>query len=306
MASDFQSRVLPRIALQMCVGLASMASIPAVRAAHFELPPLAQPPTSEHHVGKVIWADLVTPDLDGAKRFYGGLFGWQFRDVESAGKDYSVAFLEERPVAGLVQRTVRNGEQRQPAWLTFIAVKDADAAERMAIAHGAKALSPARTYPHRGRQAVLADPQGAVFAVLASASGDPPDYLAAPGDWIWSSLQTADAGTDAAFYQTLFNYEVFDASSDDGREHVVLSSDDFARASINTLSGDHRHPHWLNFVRVADMNQAIAKVTSLGGRILVEPHIDNQGGNLALVADPAGAVFGLLEWSDTQSTQAGK
>jgi hypothetical protein len=39
------------------------------------LPPLTQPASGEHHVGKVVWTDLVTPDLEGAKRFYGGLFG---------------------------------------------------------------------------------------------------------------------------------------------------------------------------------------------------------------------------------------
>lgn len=292
--------------LQISVALVSLMSLPVARAAHFELPPLAQPPNSEHHVGKIIWADLVTSDLDGAKRFYGGLFGWQFRSVESAGKDYTVAFVDERPVAGLVHPTARNGEQRQPAWLTFLAVKDADAAERTALAHGAKALSAPRTYPHRGRQVVLADPQGAIFAVLASASGDPPDYLAAPGDWIWSSLQTHDAANEAAFYQTVFNYEVFDASSDDGVEHLVLSSDDFARASVNTLKGDRRHPHWLNFVRVASMGQAISKVSALGGRVLVEPRVDEHGGTIALVADPAGAVLGLLEWSDSQSQEEAK
>ena len=49
-----------------------------------------------------------------------------------------------------------------------------------------------------------------MFAVLASTSGDPPDVLAAPGEWIWSSLITSDADADAAFYQALFDYEVFD------------------------------------------------------------------------------------------------
>jgi hypothetical protein len=32
-------------------------------AAPFELPPLHTPPSTEHHVGKVVWTDLVTPDL---------------------------------------------------------------------------------------------------------------------------------------------------------------------------------------------------------------------------------------------------
>lgn len=41
----------------------------------------AMPPLSDNGpalTGKVIWHDLVTPDLAVAERFYGGLFDWQF------------------------------------------------------------------------------------------------------------------------------------------------------------------------------------------------------------------------------------
>jgi hypothetical protein len=83
--------------------------------------------------------------------------------------------------------------------LTFIAAVDVDATKRVAMAHGAKVLADSRNYPMRGRQCVLSDPEGAVFAVLASSSGDAPDYLPVVGEWIWSSLHAKDAGTEAAF-----------------------------------------------------------------------------------------------------------
>jgi predicted enzyme related to lactoylglutathione lyase len=166
-------------------------------------------------------------------------------------------------------------------------------------------LSEPRAYARRGRQAVFADPQGAVFGVLVSSSGDPPDVLATPGEWIWSSLIAKDPGSDAAFYQTLFGYDVFDSENDDGGEHLILSTDEYARASVNALPEDtsHRHSHWLNFVRVTDTVQMTAKVGELGGRVLVEPRVDRHGGRVAVVADPAGAPFGLLEWPDTQSKE---
>jgi predicted enzyme related to lactoylglutathione lyase len=160
--------------------------------------------------------------------------------------------------------------------------------------------------PDRGREAVLADPQGAVFAVLASSSGDPPDYLAEPGDWIWSSLITRDPDTDAAFYQTLFGYEVYDlpGEAEAGAEHFMLASDGYSRASVNPLpeTRPNMHPHWLNYVRVDDAAATAANVVALGGRVLVEPRPDRQGGKIALVADPQGAPFGLLEWTDNATT----
>jgi predicted enzyme related to lactoylglutathione lyase len=164
-------------------------------------------------------------------------------------------------------------------------------------------VSDSRSYPSRGRQAVLSDPEGAVFAILASSSGDAPDFLAASGEWIWSSLLARNPDAEAAFYQQLFAYDVFDLASDDGLEHVILSSDDFARASVNAMPGDpaRRHAHWLNFIRVDNTVDMVAKVTASGGRVLVETHVDRHGGQVAVVADPAGAPFGLMEWTDRDS-----
>lgn len=274
-------------------------------AAPVPLPPLMQPPTSEHHVGKVIWVDLVTPNLAAAEHFYAGLFGWTFREIHTRSTDYAVALLDGRPVGGLIQHVALAGEHRQPAWLTFIAVNDVDATKQLVVQHGGQVLAAPHAYPQRGRQAVFADPQGAVFAILASSSGDPPDFLASPGEWIWSSLIASDPGADAAFYQALFGYEVFDSANDDGSEHLILSTEDYARASVNPLpeSTGHHHPHWLNFVRVLDTEQMTVTATQLGGRVLVEPRVDRHGGKVAVVADPSGAPFGLLEWPESQSKE---
>jgi predicted enzyme related to lactoylglutathione lyase len=293
---------LRRALLAALFGIAVAA--PA-KAAEPAWPPLVAPASQEHHVGKVVFLHLVTPDLAASKRFYGGLFGWDFRDI--AGPiQYSEASLDGDPVAGLIQRAMPSGQRRQPAWLSFIAVRDVDATKTLALQHGAKVLFEPRTMPDLGREAVFADPQGAVFAVLASSSGDPPDDLAAPGEWIWSSLITSDPDNAAAFYQTLFDYEVFDLPPEEGADHLMLASDSYARASINPLPAGKpgAHPYWLNYVRVDDAAKTAAQAVALGGRVLVQPWVDRHGGKVAVVADPQGAPFGLLEWTETQSKKA--
>ena len=274
-----------------------------VLALPFQLPALVEPASPEHHVGKVIFAELVTPDLATAKAFYGTLFGWNFKDIEGDGLKYAEASLDGRPVAGLIQKDIPPSERRQPAWLTEIAVRDVDAARNTALQHGAKVLFEPHDVPALGRKAVLADPQGAVFALLASSSGDPPDLLADPGEWIWSSLIARDPDTDAAFYQAVFDYEVFDLAAGEPIQHLLLAADNYARASVNSLPVERpdEHPHWVNFIRVTDAAKTAAAVLAHGGRVLVEPRPDRHGGKIALVADPAGAVFGLLEWPESES-----
>jgi uncharacterized protein len=272
--------------------LGASPSLPA-GAQSLQFPALVAPPSQEHHVGKVILVEL---------------FGWTYRDIHSGTTQYAEASLDGRPVAGLVQRAFPVGERRQPAWLSFFSVNDVDATKTIALQHGAKVLFEPHSFPDRGREAVLADPQGAVFAILASTSGDPPDFLAVPGEWIWSSLITSDPDAGAAFYQTLVDYEVFELPASAGAQHLLLASHNYARASVNSLpAGDPKaQAHWLNYVRVEDTVAAVAKVRALGGRVLVEPWIDRHGGKVAVVADPIGAPFGLLEWPDTESKEVAK
>ncbi len=279
--------------------LLSLGAVSSLSAASVDLPPLNSPARMEHHAGKIVWADLVTPDLAAAERFYGSLLGWTFQSVHNGDPEYAIALADGVPVGGILQKPIPAGEHRQSAWLTFFSVHDVDASKRDAVARGAKILADTASYPMRGRQAVLADSEGAVFALLASSSGDAPDYLASPGEWIWSSLLCRDPDAEAAFYQEIIGYDVFDLASDDGLTHLILSSDNYARASANSFPVDarRRHAHWLNFVRVASTADMLDKVVAAGGRVLVEPHVDRHGGLVAVVADPAGAPFGLMEWT---------
>jgi hypothetical protein len=277
---------------------AATAAPPSLAPA-IQLPPLTQPAGTESHPGKVVWADLVTPNLQQSEQFYAGLFGWSFQPVPG-DRNFAIALANGRPVGGLVQRPMPSDHLHHPAWLTFLAVPDVGAAERAAMANGGKVLSPTKNYPQRGRQAVLSDPDGAVFAVLSSSSGDPPDERADPGEWIWSSLLAPRPDQEAAFYRTLFGYEVVDLPRDDSARHLILSSDEYARAGIHALPADStHHAHWLNFVRVDDAAVAASKAVELGGRVLVQPHIDRHGGAVAVIADPTGAPVGLMEWTNS-------
>lgn len=300
MQCTYRRRGLMGLAVSaLILGTATLA-----RAADSQLPALNSPASGEHHPGKMLWADLITPDLGAAEKFYGALFGWTFQRIRVGDVNYSVVMQGGRPIGGIVEKTIPSGQHRQPAWLTFLATNDIDAGKRLAVSHGAKVLSDLKSYPMRGRQCVLADPEGAVFALLASSSGDTPDYLPPIGDWIWSSLHARDAGAEAAFYQDLLGYDVFDLPSEDGLEHLILSTDDFARASANDLARGtaRRRSHWLNFVRVDNAAETVDKVRAMGGRVLVQPRVDRHGGMLAVVADPAGAPFGVMEWSDGDTT----
>jgi predicted enzyme related to lactoylglutathione lyase len=272
-----------------CAALA--ASAPPV------LPPLTTASSNPRLPGKFVWADLVTDDVPAAAKFYGRLFGWSFQDAGN----YLVALNEDRPVCGMFQRTrPADHPEARPRWFGYISVSNVEKAQRVVMEKGGRALAPPQKMPKRGEQAVFADPEGAVFGVVKSSSGDPEDFLASPGDWIWIQLLSHDARKAADFYRGIAGYEVIANNSTNRVNDFVLTSKGYARATVRTIAGANKkvQPTWLPYVRVKSVGESVALARQLGGKVLIEPKPELLEGKVAVVADPTGAAVGLLEWSE--------
>jgi predicted enzyme related to lactoylglutathione lyase len=261
------------------------------------MPPITTASGNPRLPGKFVWADLVTDNLSAARAFYGRLFGWTFQDAGS----YSVALNDERPLGGMIQRPRPKDRSATPRWFGYISVANVERARRVVEKAGGRVLAAPQKFPRRGEQAVFADPEGAVFGVIKSSSGDPEDFLPDPGDWIWIELLSRDAQKAGDFYHQIANYEIVRDTRGRANDYVYVS-ENYARAAALTLEPDQKNtpPTWLLFVRVRNLNDSLSQVPQLGGRILVQPRTDLLEGKLAVIADPTGAAVGLMEWSHEQ------
>jgi predicted enzyme related to lactoylglutathione lyase len=123
---------------------------------------------NEH--GTLTWNELITPDVDAAAKFYGDLFGWKAQtDDVGGGMMYTAFMLGDRTIGGAMKPPM---DGIPPNWGVYFAVDDTDATVATATKGGASVIMEPNDIPP-GRMAVLTDPQGAVFSVLA---------LAQPGD----------------------------------------------------------------------------------------------------------------------------
>jgi len=279
------------LVLLMAVPLPGMAA---------ELPPLTDPATSSYQPGKVVWLDLVTADLAGARRFYGALFGWTFAELGDGGNTYTLAYKAGLPVSGLVERTELRDKPRKARWIGFLSVADVAGAAASVARKGGRVLIAPRRVPARGLMAVVADPDEAPFGLVRSESGDPPDELGPEGDWIWSVYQSPDGASAAAFYQDLAGYEVVEADPVGQAPHFLLVSGGYARGSVVEISAERSglRPDWLYFARVGNVTESVARAVALGGTVIMEPRAGALNGRLAVISDPAGAPLGLMEWDE--------
>lgn len=285
-----------RAGMPIVTGALLLCATDGFAAKASELPALTTVPGDPRLPGKLVWADLVTDDMAAAQNFYTRLFGWHFYGTGG----YLIAFNDDRPLCGMFQRPRPKDKSALPRWFGYISVSSVGAAERAVTKAGWKVLAPPAKLPKRGEQAIFADPEGALFGVVKSSSGDPQDFKAEPGDWIWIQLMSREGRRAAEFYRKVGGYEIIENTSSNRLSDYVLTSRGFARATVRTIPKEHEavRPTWLLFVRVKSVSESVTLAGQLGGKVLLQPNSNFLEGKVALVADPTGAAIGLLEWSD--------
>jgi hypothetical protein len=237
------------------------------------------------------WADIGTPDMDVCSRFYGELFGW---DVRPADEDsgYSIAYLGGRAVAGMGPAAAGG----RPWWTSYVAVRDADAAVKVALDAGGRLLSGPSDAFVRGRTALLADPAGAVFAVWQAGVFPGAELVDEPGALCWNELAARDVRRATGFYGELFGWESRTSPFPGGTtytEFLVAGQVVAGMVRMNEEWPPEIPAHWMVYFAVADCDAASARVAELGGIVSIPP-FDTAAGRIAVVDDPHGAVFSVI------------
>jgi len=251
--------------------------------------PITVEPTGEHHPGKVVWVDLVTPDVRRASDFYRQVFGWAVRLNENG--DYAEASYKGRPVAAFV-RYEEDAPEDAAQWLISISVPDVDTAAAAARKQGGETLEGPENLKNRGKWVLVRDSRGALVMFLEASGGDPPDEAAVDNEWLWAELWTDDPAAAVQFYETVVGYKSVEAREKDGGELRVLGRDGVARATVVKSPWEEVKPNWLTYLLVDDLAGTLDAVKSNGGQVLV-PASASDDGNTAIVADPTGGVFAL-------------
>jgi uncharacterized protein len=122
--------------------------------------------------GAFSWSEINVRDTEAAKSFYGDVFGWTFEDTEFEGAGtYTLVKNDGTSFGGLVDISGRAPDEVPPHWLVYFGIEDADkAAAKTTEMGGSVAVGP-EDIPTVGRFAVLRDPFGAAFAVIAPDPG---------------------------------------------------------------------------------------------------------------------------------------
>ncbi|HJO65607.1 MAG TPA: VOC family protein [Sphingomonas sanguinis] len=246
-----------------------------------------------------IWYELLTDDVAAAQDFYARLIGWQVGDSGIADIDYRiVATPEGEAIGGLMQRPP--GSPGGAVWLGYLPVVDVDESVEAIVEDGGQVLMPAWSMAGVGRMALVTDPLGAPFYIMAAEADQPSRAFAehgrgdTTGHVSWNERIASDPDRALAFFGRHFGWTHQGGMpmGELGEYRFLADGPVVLGALMGCPPGGT--PGWRFYVSVEDIDVAAARVTEGGGTIEYGP-VEIPGGEYSMAAlDPQGARFGLV------------
>jgi hypothetical protein len=251
---------------------------------------------TKHPEGAFCWLDLATTDQPASKKFYIDLFRWS-ADDQPMGPDsfYSMMQKGGKNVGAIfTQRAEDRTSGIPPHWNMYIAVDDVDAAAKKAESLGAKLLAPPMDVFEAGRMAVISDPSGGVVGLWQAKQHIGVQLRNETNALGWCELWTRDLDAAEKFYSAMFGWSASKMGEDDYRIFSRAGASEAGMMKIAAEWGE-MPPTWTPYLQVNDCAGAHARAARLGAATFVPPSPIPDIGHFAIVKDPQGAVFGILD-----------
>jgi predicted enzyme related to lactoylglutathione lyase len=240
------------------------------------------------------WLDVTSADFAAAKAFYGGLFGWEIVDLDDGEGNiiYHEARIGGERVAGVGEPFPGGDPIPVAYWTPYVIHRDADGVAARAEAAGGTIVVPPMDVMAHGRMTIIQDPTGAMFGVWQPGTHSGARIVNSPNSLIWNELQTPDVAAAAAFFEAVFGW-----SSNRGEDGNVTFETDGRGHAMASKAPDGAWPAWLNYFLVDDADATIARAKALGGSVVEGSFGKDEWGTMAVLVDPQGGVFGIMESS---------
>ncbi|MDC3957050.1 VOC family protein [Polyangium jinanense] len=245
------------------------------------------------------WINLMTPEAERARAFFGALFGWTYGEMPGVPGGQLI-LVGERTAGALMDLAAANMPQGTPPVIgVMVKVESADAAVAKVTSLGGRA-EPAFDVLENGRMAMCTDPNGAVFAVWQPKKEAGMDVDShAHGAPSWFETITSDVGRATAFYATLFGWTPEEQQPVPGMTYTLFKLDGVPVAgAMQALPhvGDVP-PHWGMSFAVTNADETVRRGVELGASLCIPVQELPCVGRFALLKSPQGVPFHIVEWA---------
>jgi uncharacterized protein len=248
-------------------------------------------------IGSPCWTDLWTSDVEGSRRFYSELFGWEAQEPSPEFGGYFMFTRLGVPVAGAMGDM---GEMSaNDTWTIYLTTDDIAKTIAAAQSEGAVIVNPAMAVADLGIQAVFTDPTGAHLGMWEPGTFPGFTVIDERGAPTWFELHTRDHAKAVAFYRSVFHWDTNTVGDSDEFRYTTMldpgGGEDLAGImDASAFLSEGVPAHWSVYWKVDDADATVDNVKALGGSVVMDPQ-GTPYGRLATGTDPAGAVFKLRQ-----------
>lgn len=245
--------------------------------------------------GSPCWLELVTENPEPAMLFYQRVMGWEYEErTDSDGQPYYVALLMGEPVAG-----IRPAARSLPDWTLYLATGDLTALLKLSDLLGGQTIDTAHGVPRVGLKAVVEAPAGAAYGAVQLA----PDWgftAGVPNSLVWAEFITHLAPQADQYFAELFGYtgrQFGDGVADDYMVWYAGEDSVIGRARMMPGTPPNTPARWIAHFRTPldrDFDDAVTFAHEAGARLRF-PAYSSQLGRVAMMSDPTGARFALID-----------
>ena len=240
------------------------------------------------------WHDLMTSNVEDAKRFYKAVVGWE---TAPQGPGYNVLMVGGQGMGGIMAAPAE-ATGMPPFWSGYIMVKNVDKHCALIKKAGGAVHKEPWDIPGTIRMAVVSEPSGAVFNVYTPLGNGKmkPIPRGTVGTVGWNELATSDLTKSTKFYSTLFGWAkgpTHDMGPQFGNYQLM-------KVKRKDHAGMMKRPdfvprdHWGFYFFVDGIDAGAKRITDHGGKITNGPMQVPTGDWVVQGQDPQGAHFSLM------------
>ncbi|HEU0035950.1 MAG TPA: VOC family protein [Kofleriaceae bacterium] len=252
------------------------------------------------NTGRLVWYELLSTDPQGSRAFYPEVVGWKTQPWGT--DDYTMWIGTQGPLGGVTLLPELARQMGAPSyWQPNVQVADVDETVAQVKQLGGN-VYVTETVPEVGRLAVIADPQGAVVAIVAPAREMSAHDTSQAGEFSWHELYARDHAAAFRFYHQLFGWEQlgeFDMGPMGtyllwGRDGKQLGGMMTMPPGMKAPDGRDLPPAWLCYITAPDLDAALERAKARGARVINGPMDVPGGQRIVQLVDPQGAAFALV------------
>jgi uncharacterized protein len=251
--------------------------------------------------GTPSYVELTSPDQQAAKTFYGPLFRWEFEDVDMGEAGVYVAVSVSGDTVAGISGQMPHLAGHPAFWGVYLTVDDVDAATAKVEPAGGKVEAGPFDVMELGRMASIQDPTGVRVNLWQAGQSIGSVRVNEPGCPIWHELTSPDLPTATRFYADVLGVEWEAMPMETGDDYTCLMVEGRPVGGAFPPPMEGVPPHWEVYFNVEDADATAERAGELGGQVLQGPWDVVGVGRLAILQDPQGAVFGLLQNPPTEA-----